>query len=103
MPGLECGNAGSHWPNVARSTAPPNREVSRRPSRKGLMVMYRQELIERRIFKLPLNLKRIYISFSHIEKHMETTLRAAEDPLKRICKLPMMKFANQLPRRMPSP
>ena len=53
------------------------------------MVMYRQKLIERRIFKLPLNLKRIYISFSHIEKHVETTLRAAEDALKRVCKLPM--------------
>jgi glutamate-1-semialdehyde 2,1-aminomutase len=51
-----------------------------------LMVTYRQELIERGIFKLPLNLKRNHISFSHTEHHVEKTLEAAEDVLKMLSK-----------------
>jgi glutamate-1-semialdehyde 2,1-aminomutase len=51
-----------------------------------LMVTYRQELIERGIFKLPLNLKRNHISFSHTEQHVDRTLQVAEDVLKMLCK-----------------
>jgi len=51
-----------------------------------LMVTYRRRLIERGIFKLPLNLKRNHISFSHTDQHVERTLQAAEDVLKELCK-----------------
>jgi glutamate-1-semialdehyde 2,1-aminomutase len=53
-----------------------------------LMVMYRRRLIERGIFKLPLNLKRNHISFSHTDQHVERTLQVAEDVLKEICRVP---------------
>lgn len=44
---------------------------------------YRKELLERGIFKLPLNLKRNHISFSHTDADIETTLTAAEDVLRK--------------------
>jgi glutamate-1-semialdehyde 2,1-aminomutase len=51
-----------------------------------LFVSYRRQLLERGIFKLPLNLKRNHISFSHTDRHVETTLEMAEDVLKRATK-----------------
>jgi glutamate-1-semialdehyde 2,1-aminomutase len=47
-------------------------------------VTYRRRLIECGIFKLPLNLKRNHISFSHTDQHVERTLQVAEDVLKEI-------------------
>lgn len=52
-----------------------------------LFVKYRQELIELGIFEMPINLKRSHLSFSHTDEHVARTLQAAEDVLKRICKL----------------
>jgi glutamate-1-semialdehyde 2,1-aminomutase len=53
-----------------------------------LMVTYRRRLIERGIFKLPLNFKRNHISFSHTDQHVGRTLQVADDVLKEICKAP---------------
>jgi glutamate-1-semialdehyde 2,1-aminomutase len=50
----------------------------------SLTLAYRRQLIERGIFKLPLNLKRNHISFSHRDEHIERTLQVAEDVLKEI-------------------
>ncbi len=47
-----------------------------------LQVEYRRRLLDRGIFKLPLNLKRNHISFSHTDTHVENTLQAAEDVLR---------------------
>ncbi len=47
-----------------------------------LQVAYRRRLMDRGIFKLPLNLKRNHISFSHTDTHVENTLQAAEDVLR---------------------
>lgn len=52
-----------------------------------LFVTYRQKLLGRGILKLPLNLKRNHISFSHTDQHVERTLQAAEDVLKEVHKL----------------
>ena len=45
---------------------------------------YRQKLLERGIFELPLNLKRNHIGFSHDEQHIEQSLEAAEDVLREL-------------------
>lgn len=45
-------------------------------------VAYRQSLMERGIFELPLNLKRNHISFSHTDQHIDYSLQVAEDILK---------------------
>jgi glutamate-1-semialdehyde 2,1-aminomutase len=45
-------------------------------------VAYRRRMLERGIFKLPMNLKRSHISFSHTDLQVENTLQAAEDVLK---------------------
>jgi len=46
-------------------------------------VEYRRQLLERGIFKLPLNLKRNHISFSHTDDDIETTLSTVDDVLKK--------------------
>jgi glutamate-1-semialdehyde 2,1-aminomutase len=45
---------------------------------------YRRRMIERGIFKMPVNLKRGHISYSHTEAHIDRTLETAEDVLKEI-------------------
>lgn len=50
----------------------------------ALFVEYRKRLLGQGIFKLPLNLKRNHISFSHTDHDVETTLSAAEDVLKKM-------------------
>ena len=47
-----------------------------------LFVRFRQELIARGIFELPVNLKRNHISFSHTDADIDRTLEAAEASLK---------------------
>ncbi len=47
-------------------------------------VAYRQKMLERGIFELPLNLKRNHISFSHDEQDIERSLDAAEDVLREL-------------------
>jgi glutamate-1-semialdehyde 2,1-aminomutase len=42
---------------------------------------YRRRMIERGILKLPLNLKRNHISYSHTDTHIDRTLEVAEDVL----------------------
>jgi glutamate-1-semialdehyde 2,1-aminomutase len=46
-------------------------------------IEYRMKLLEHGIFKLPLNLKRNHISFSHTDADIEATLSAVEDVLKK--------------------
>lgn len=47
----------------------------------GRFVDYRRRLIDRGILKMPMNLKRNHISFSHTEAHIDRTLEACEDVL----------------------
>jgi glutamate-1-semialdehyde 2,1-aminomutase len=47
-----------------------------------LYVRYRQNLLERGIFEMPMNLKRNHISFSHTEADIDRSLEAAEASLK---------------------
>jgi glutamate-1-semialdehyde 2,1-aminomutase len=47
----------------------------------ALFVRYRQELIARGVFELPVNLKRSHLSFSHTQADVDRTLEAAEDAL----------------------
>jgi len=49
----------------------------------ALFIGYREKLVERGIFKLPLNLKRNHISFTHTDADIDATLSAAEDVLKK--------------------
>ena len=47
----------------------------------ALFVRYRQELMQRGIFELPINLKRSHVSYSHTDADVDRTLEAAEDAL----------------------
>jgi glutamate-1-semialdehyde 2,1-aminomutase len=47
-------------------------------------VEYRRGLIDRGIFKMPLNLKRNHVSYAHTDEHVDRTLEACEDVLKKI-------------------
>jgi glutamate-1-semialdehyde 2,1-aminomutase len=47
-------------------------------------IEYRRELIGRGIFKMPLNLKRNHVSYSHTDEHVDRTLEACEDVLKKM-------------------
>lgn len=47
-----------------------------------LYVEYRQELIKRGIFEMPMNLKRNHVSYSHTDADIERTLEAAEESLR---------------------
>ena len=46
-------------------------------------VAYRRGLLERGIFKVPKNLRRSHLSFSHTDRHIDDLLNAAEDVLRR--------------------
>lgn len=45
-------------------------------------VTYRKKLIERGFFKMPMDLKRNHISYSHTKEDVDSTLQAMEDVLK---------------------
>ena len=47
-------------------------------------VAYRRKMIERGIYKLPVNLKRNHISLSHTQADIDRTLEAADDILKEL-------------------
>ncbi len=51
-------------------------------------VEYRQRLIRHGVFKMPRNLKRNHVSYSHTNAHVETTLEACEDVLKTMFGVP---------------
>ena len=51
-----------------------------------LFVNYRKKLIERGIFKLPMNLKRNHVSLSHTAEDIDRTLQACEDSLRSLVK-----------------
>lgn len=48
---------------------------------KALYIRYRQELMRRGVFELPMNLKRNHLSFSHTDADVDVSLEAAEDAL----------------------
>jgi glutamate-1-semialdehyde 2,1-aminomutase len=58
-------------------------------------VEYRRRLIERGIYKIPLNLKRNHVGFSHTDAHVDRTLEACEDVLKEM-------FGQPAPRQAPA-
>ncbi|MGD0697736.1 MAG: aspartate aminotransferase family protein [Terriglobia bacterium] len=47
-------------------------------------VDYRRQLIDRGVFKMPVNLKRNHISYSHTEAQIDKTLEACENVLKKL-------------------
>jgi len=57
-------------------------------------VEYRRRLIDRGIFKIPMNLKRNHVSYAHTDAHVDRTLETCEDVLKE------MFGAAQSPRRL---
>ncbi len=61
----------------------------------GRFVDYRRRLIERGIFKMPMNLKRNHVSYSHTEAHVDRTLQACEDVLKEMFGSPARRLARQ--------
>ena len=48
----------------------------------GRFIEYRRRLIERGVFKMPADLKRSHVSYSHTEAHVDKTLEACEGVLK---------------------
>lgn len=49
-----------------------------------LYVKYRKKLLERGFFKMPMNIKRNHISYSHTKEDIDNTLQAIEDVLNEI-------------------
>ncbi|MFD1412345.1 aspartate aminotransferase family protein [Oceanobacillus jeddahense] len=49
-----------------------------------MYVSYRKKLIERGFFKMPMNIKRNHISYSHTKEDIDNTLQAIEDVLKEL-------------------
>ncbi|WP_340002972.1 aspartate aminotransferase family protein [Oceanobacillus sp. FSL K6-0127] len=49
-----------------------------------MYVTYRKKLLERGIFKMPMNIKRNHISYSHTKEDIDNTLQAIEDVLKEL-------------------
>ncbi|GGJ99267.1 glutamate-1-semialdehyde-2,1-aminomutase [Lentibacillus kapialis] len=49
-----------------------------------LYVRYRKKLLEKGIFKMPMNMKRNHISYSHTDKEIDLTLEAIEDVLREL-------------------
>jgi len=47
-------------------------------------VRYRQELMKRGVFEMPMNLKRNHISYSHTDLDIDRTLQAAEESLRAV-------------------
>jgi len=56
-------------------------------------VEYRRRLIERGVFKMPMNLKRNHVSYAHTDAHVDRTLQACEDVLKEMFGAPQSKRA----------
>ncbi|WP_127579344.1 aspartate aminotransferase family protein [Paenibacillus koleovorans] len=50
----------------------------------GLYVNYRKKLIERGIFKMPMNIKRNHVSYSHTDADIDYTLEVIETVLKEL-------------------
>jgi glutamate-1-semialdehyde 2,1-aminomutase len=48
---------------------------------KALYIRYRQELMHRGVFEIPMNLKRNHLSYSHTDEDVEFSLAAAEESL----------------------
>ena len=49
-----------------------------------LYVRYRQELMKRGVFEIPMNLKRNHLGFSHTDADVDMSLEAAEDALRAV-------------------
>jgi len=49
-----------------------------------LYVRYRQELMKRGVFEIPMNLKRNHLGFSHTNADVDTSLEAAERALRAV-------------------
>lgn len=48
----------------------------------GLYVRYRQELMKRGVFEIPMNLKRNHVSYSHTQEDIDWTLGVAEEAMR---------------------
>jgi glutamate-1-semialdehyde 2,1-aminomutase len=48
----------------------------------ALYIRYRQELMKRGVFEIPMNLKRNHVSYSHTDDDVEWTLGVAEEAMR---------------------
>ena len=48
----------------------------------ALYVRYRQELMKRGVFEIPMNLKRNHVSYSHTQEDIDWTLGVAEEAMR---------------------
>ena len=76
---------GSVWTTYFMSFEPKN-YTDLQHNDADFYVRYRRKLIERGIFKMPMNIKRNHISYSHTDHEIDTTLEAIEDVLKEMKK-----------------
>ena len=80
--GQICG-FGSVWTTYFMDRMPKN-YTDLMDNNAELYVNYRKKLIERGVFKIPMNLKRNHISYSHTVEHIDYTLQCIEDVLKEL-------------------
>lgn len=82
--GLPCTVAGfgSVYTLYFMSQRPINNFNDLLTNNSALYVRYRQELIERGVFEMPMNLKRNHVSFSHTDGDIDESLVVAEEALR---------------------
>ncbi|MFB6365349.1 aspartate aminotransferase family protein [Paenibacillus elgii] len=74
---------GSVWTTYFMDREPLN-YTDLKDNNAELYVSYRRKLMERGIFKMPMNIKRNHVSFSHTEQDIDHTLQCIEDVLKEL-------------------
>ncbi|MFD2132117.1 aspartate aminotransferase family protein [Pseudogracilibacillus auburnensis] len=74
---------GSVWTTYFMSFEPKN-YTDLMQNDADLYIKYRKKLLERGFFKMPMNIKRNHISYSHTKEDIENALQAIEDVLKEI-------------------
>ncbi len=76
---------GSVWTTYFMDFLPKN-YTDLQHNNADLYVSYRRKLLEKGIFKMPMNLKRNHISYSHTDKEVDLTLEAIESVLRELVK-----------------
>ncbi|MBP1990774.1 aspartate aminotransferase family protein [Paenibacillus eucommiae] len=74
---------GSVWTTYFMNFMPKN-YTDLKQNNAELYVAYRRKLIEKGIFKMPMNIKRNHVSYSHTDEDIDTTLTITEAVLKEL-------------------
>jgi len=74
---------GSVWTTYFMTSEPKNYSDLQQNDAE-LYVAYRKKLIEKGIYKMPMNIKRNHISYSHTDQDIDTTLDIIETVLKEL-------------------